>query len=235
MLAMQSVNASKRDVNATPFKGTARVFNLDRQTIYNATVELPQGIQYELLPKASHNIFYSFRQVGYGANAVCCLATAASGAACALKIFREGGEAGKKLAAAEAQNWESIYGDQGWSFVRQTNINDTCILVLPYFHVPCNREQRDALMEGQEESLLWKALDRMAKKGYAHNDLKWHHVGCLRICGKKHSSEGEGKYEQRAFLFDLGNVRVLEPSERDEWVRKSFKEFKNRSFLNGCS
>jgi hypothetical protein len=140
------------------------------------------------------------------------------------------------LAAAEAQNWASIYEDQRWTFVCQANINDTCILVLPYFHVPHNRQQRDALMEGREESLLWKALDCMAKKGYAHSDLKWHHVGCLKICGKKHFSEGEEKNEQRAFLFDLGDVQVLEPSEMDEWVTKSFKELEGRSvFLNGCS
>jgi hypothetical protein len=229
LLAMQSVNAPRRDVNAIPFKGPARVFNLGQKTIHNSTVELPQGIQYDLLPNAKHKIFYSFRQVGDGANAVCCLATVSNGAACALKIFREGGEAGKELAAAEEQNWASIYADQRWRFVRHTNINDTWILVLPYFHVPCNREERHALMEGREESLLWKALDRMAQKGYAHSDLKWHHVGCLTIRRKKHSIEGKEKYEKMAFLFDLGNVGVLLPSERDEWVTESFKAFESRS------
>jgi hypothetical protein len=189
-----------------------------------------------LLPNANHKIFYSFRQVGYGANAVCCLATATSGAACALKIFREGGAAGEKLATAEIENWKSIYGDQQWRFIRKFTINDTWILVLPYFHVPCNREQRDALMEGREESLLWKALDCMAEKGYAHNDLKWHHVGCLRICGKKKNREGEKKHERRVFLFDLGDVRALKPNEREEWVTESFKELEKRSsFSNGCS
>jgi hypothetical protein len=230
LLAMQSVNVPQRDVNATPFKGPARVFNLAQQSIYNASVELPTGIQYDLFPKLSHKIFYSFRQVGSGANAVCCLATASNGAACALKIFRKGGEAGKELAAVELKNWKSIYGDQQWKFVRNTNINDTWILVLPYFHVPRNREERDALTEGRdEESPLWKALDCMAKKGYAHNDLKWHHVGRLRICGKKQNREGEKKHEWRVFLFDLGDVLHLEPNKREEWVTKSFKELKNRS------
>jgi hypothetical protein len=86
-------------------------------------------------------------------------------------------------------------------------------------------------MEGREESLLWKALDRMAKKGYAHSDLKWHHVGWLRMrmCGKKRNVEGEKKPERRAFLFDLGAVRVLEQSEREKWVAESFHELRKRS------
>jgi hypothetical protein len=84
-------------------------------------------------------------------------------------------------------------------------------------------------MEGQKESLLWKALHHMAKKGYAHSDLKWHHVGWLRMCGKKRNVEGEKKPERRAFLFDLGAVRVLEPSEREKWVAESFNELRKHS------
>ena len=227
MLAKQSVDAPARDVTAVPLSGPARVFSSSKRMIYNSPVALSKGIQFDLRPTSLHQNFYAFKQIGAGATSVCCLATTSDSAACALKIFHTAGPQGRELAVEEAGNWKEIYGRDDWKFIRAHEIAGRHFLVLPYFTVPSCQSERDSLVSGGQNSLLWEALARIADAGYAHNDIKWHHVGTIRTQQKKRDHQGN-RWEVKAFILDLGDVQKLQPSERDSWVSDSFKFLKER-------
>ena len=232
LLAQESTEVPKTDLSAESLKTTARVFNFVQQTIYPASVELSSGIRFDVFPRKQDKKFYSFSQIGCGANAVCCLATAPSGAVCVLKIFHQREEPGKELAAEEFLNWRNVYEVHkvnNWTFIRSAEIRGIHFLVLPYFSVPRNKEERESFMEGHKKSKLWKALAEMADQGYAHDDLKWHHVGDMWGDANKRNRDGGKVFDKKAYLFDLGKVSKLAVQDQDKWVTDSFEMLKSRA------
>ena len=85
-------------------------------------------------------------------------------------------------------------------------------------HTYCGvaKSERPALMAGERNSTLWKALSSFAEKGYKHDGLKWHHVGTYL----------DGDCRKVAFT-DLG--RVSEIKDGTAWVEAAFVELKNRA------
>lgn len=163
------------------------------------SIEIEGGIQFDQCPTGQHDTFWSLTQVRSGATAaVCCLAVTSDASICALKIFRKTGEATEQAATHELSNWNKIYGHKNWYFMRVADIAGTQILVLPFFDAPGNAKEREFLLSGAEEdSLLWKALDAFASKGYTHNDLKCHHVGILPSSTKKFKRVLKTRLEQQ--------------------------------------
>jgi hypothetical protein len=231
MLAKQSVDAPARNMAAVPLSGPARIFDCSRGLIYNSPVYLQNGIQFDLRPTSQHKIFHAFKQIGVGGTSVCCLATTQNSAACALKVFNATGKEVQKLAKKEADNWEKIYQRNDWKFISAYVINDRHFLVLPYFEVPSNKSQRDSLVHGERNSLLWEALARIANAGYAHDDIKWHHVGTIRTQTNKRDRNGNCAWEEKALILDLGDeyLQTLQPNEQDSWVSEKFKFLKERT------
>jgi hypothetical protein len=110
-------------------------------------------------------------------------------------------------------------------------IDGALILVLPFFDVPGGAEARASFLVGAsvEDTLPWKALDGFAAKDYAHNDLKWHHVGTLTSpTNKRTRSTNDQKSisTTEAFLLDLGNITknddLLKLEKRTAWARMQF-------------
>ena len=97
--------------------------------------------------------------------------------------------------------------------------------------MPSNQSQRDNLVRGERNSLLWEALARIANAGYAHDDVKWHHVGTISTQTNKRDRNGNCAWEEKAFILDLGDeyLRTLQPNKRDSWVSEKFKFLKERT------
>lgn len=239
LFAQESANTPKADLRTVPYQGVCRVFNLGKQKkIHPGSVELPNGISFDKCPKSQHTMFYALTQVGSGATAVCCLAVTTDASICALKIFKTA--MSQKDAEAELDHWKNIYllrSKNQWSFMRVVVVAGIAILVIPFFNVPANKQERMRFLEGDkdEDTLLWKALDSFAATGHTHDDLKWHHVGAVSSTSSTTRKRGHGeipKQQMEVFLLDLGKVskneQMKDDAKRRVWVMKSFSLLKSR-------
>jgi hypothetical protein len=52
---------------------------------------------------------------------------------------------------------------------------------MPFLQVPHDYKERQVLVNGEEESLLHKALVHFSLKGYVHNDIWWRHIGIISV------------------------------------------------------
>jgi hypothetical protein len=187
LLAEESTKIHKCGLREVPFESVCRKFSLGKDPrVSPSNVFIQDGIDFDRCPTAKHNVFSSLTQVGRGSTAMCCLAVASDAAVCALKIFRK--TMTKAWVDTELSNWQALYNDQNGTFMRLSEASGTYVLVLPFLNVPSNAEDRQSFLVGatEQDTLLWKALDGFASKGYAHNDLKWSHVGTLTLSNKKH-------------------------------------------------
>lgn len=167
-----------------------------------------------------------------------------------IKFFRRGSfEDAKK----EEAKWRFLYGDLGFDFVKAYE-KRRVLLVMPYWRVPCDRAERQKFVEGDEGSLLYKALKRFADKGFIHKEVFWHHVGLI---GVSDDSSGQVKSPQStnstigsftgsirkrmfpptdtigivdiAVFCDLEHAHECEDeAKRKEWIDRSFKAMKER-------
>lgn len=233
LLAQESTKSPKVNLQDKPFMGVCRMFNLGQEPqIYPDSVRIEDGIQFDQCPSEYHKKFCSLAQVGSGATAVCCLAVAADASICALKIFRK--TTARNQAEEELGRWKTIYERKHWTFMRVAEVAGTHILVLPFFNVPGNAEERAPFLEGKSrrDTGLWKALDHFASRGYAHNDLKWHHVGTFTSTTKKRKHDTGNPSQTEFFLLDLGDVTkkddLLDLAKRTVWVKAQFEMMKDR-------
>jgi hypothetical protein len=207
-------------------------------------VKLPRGIHFNNHPNCSHRKFYAWSQLGIGSTGTCCLATVSSGAACVLKFFHHKLHNLQEEAEAERDNWKHIYEEEKWTFIKVYKVNGTVMMVMPYLRPPEDKKERDELLAGDKESLLWKALKAFADKGKKHDDLKWRHVGIAvkgstgtasgKSPGNKKRKKGNGEdageiVRKQVFLLDLGSVSPLEVKDANAWVANSFKAMKSRN------
>jgi hypothetical protein len=78
----------------------------------------------------------------------------------------------RQLANEELENWDEVYRNEDLSACRVGTLpNDGSYLCMPYLK-PISIHQR---LEQKEH--VKKALERFAKSGYKHNDIRWSHFG----------------------------------------------------------
>eukprot|EP00980_Cylindrotheca_fusiformis_P031817 scaffold27033_cov191-Cylindrotheca_fusiformis.AAC.1 len=155
----------------------SRVVNVSKRTFAFKPIKLPKGVLFGKQPSAGERIFYVIRQLGYGQTGVCCFACSSSCAPCVIKFYRDDGDF--EEAKKEANRWQELYGeDLGFNFVEAYE-KPRVLLVLPYLRVPSNFSEREHLVAGEKESLLYKALLQFANKGFIHKEMGWHHVGLV--------------------------------------------------------
>ena len=244
LLTDWSARNGLRDVSQVPLKGPVRVFNITHTegSCSFREISLERGILYNTHPTRDMDNLYAWSQIGSGTFGTCCLATTKSGNACVLKFFYGLYDDVVENAITEMSNWQYLYKDQNWAFISIHKMNRTCLLVMPYLHVPKDKEAREELLDGREQSLLWKGLTAFAKKERQHDDLKWQHVGFLMKESPANSKRQKGNEGEKVanaenaavtvkevILFDLGSVSDLAPEDAIQWVEKSF------DMLKACS
>jgi hypothetical protein len=194
----------------------ARVVDPEANALTVSHIEVANGIDFSRLPSFDQpQKYFVIKQLGYGSRGVCCLAiTQKFAVACVIKFFHlKTGTIEEDHAAArkEADMWWTIYGTT-YSFSAKSILFPTrAMLVMPYIQIPRNYEERQALVEGEKNSLLYLALVHFSNQGYAHADIYWHHVGTFTIADADNS---QGK--KFAALCDLGDLVDLHRS----WSRK---------------
>jgi hypothetical protein len=192
-------------------------------------IKVPNGIDFGRLPSFDDKKqkYYVIKQLGFGAHGVCCLAiTQNASVACVIKFFHprtdialEPIDVGHAAAKQEADMWEKIYGSTYNFSAKSFDFPTRTMLVMPCIRIPRNCEERKALVVGEDDSLLYLALDLFSKQGYAHPDIYWHHVGTFTF------DSPEKKVEA---LCDLGGLVELPEAKRATWVNESFSKLKNR-------
>ncbi|KAL3937706.1 MAG: hypothetical protein SGARI_002014 [Bacillariaceae sp.] len=187
----------------------ARKLNLSQGTFAFKEIEMCDGIAFGSQPTTAHKIMYVIRQLGYGLSGACCFAcTEATAAPCVVKFFRKG--LSIDAAQNEANNWQHVYKEYGFNFVQAT---ETPRVLL----------ERQKLVEGEEESLLYRALRHIADKECIHKEVFWHHVGLVDV-----STENQTARET-AVLCDLQHiVRCEDALKRNAWVQGTFASMKQR-------
>eukprot|EP00980_Cylindrotheca_fusiformis_P019427 scaffold6707_cov114-Cylindrotheca_fusiformis.AAC.1 len=231
-----------------------REVNVSQGTFAFKQIKLPQGVLFDEQPSARERHFYVIRQLGFGQTGVCCFACSPSCAPCVIKFYR--GDGDFEEAKKEAECWRELYGkDLGFNFVKAYE-KPRVLLVLPYLRVPSNLKERKHLVEGEKDSLLYKALLQFANKGFIHKEMGWHHVGLIgsnpsplplktpptnpgrpaklkkntmRTCVPKKRGQLDGTRPETAVFCDLNGAHV-EPcndeTARNTWVEESFKNMK---------
>ena len=124
-------------------------------------------------------------------------------------------------------------------------IGQHSVFVMPFLQVPHDYKERQVLVNGEEESLLHKALVHFSLKGYVHNDIWWRHIGIISVktpVQHNHNLRSRRKSkraevptptkhtEEVVVLCDLGNevMECHDSSEQQEWVKASFDKLKAR-------
>lgn len=153
----------------------------------------------------------------------------------------------KEAAEAEAEKWHEIYcGDYGFNFVEVLPIEQCSILVMPFLRLP-DTNKRGELVNGEKNSLLYKALLHFSRKGYIHNDLWWRHVGIISVQKSQPTNGGYNcrsrvtrstsrkrtldaiEREDVVVFCDLGEIEKCDDAvEREKWVNEQFQRLKSR-------
>lgn len=123
LLALKSLRESlEKDENILEQRQFAgRVIDTDHETFSLSDIQVKDGIDFEQMisfdpEKVAPTKFYVVRQLGYGANGVCCLARTDQGVPCVVKFFlrREENDHVERH-REEAKMWNVIYKDCGFS------------------------------------------------------------------------------------------------------------------------
>jgi Family of unknown function (DUF5898) len=160
-----------------------------------------------------------------------------------LKFFRSQKDIDKDkifaAAEAEAEMWRILYGDYGIDFVKAHG-EPRVFLVMPYLIIPHNFEERQKFVEGDEQSMLYKALVHLTSKQQIHKEVRWHHFGKLEVkqqtvAEKKRSANGKKKSvdEDLAVFCDLAHMEQCDDqAKQKEWVVKTFNDMKKLASEN---
>mmetsp|Transcript_27828 Transcript_27828/g.42129 ORF Transcript_27828/g.42129 Transcript_27828/m.42129 type:complete len:300 (+) Transcript_27828:1120-2019(+) len=215
------------DLSAPGSRCSARQIKLTGDSSAFKQIQFSCGLQFDAKPTRLHTVLFSLRQLGYGLSGSCCF----SCAPCVIKFYRQ--SFGIETAKEEAKMWEKVYGDLRYNFVRAEE-SPRVVLIMPDLKVPCNFPERQKLIEGEENSLLYKGLQRMAEKGYIHTEVFWHHIGRIKVDTKEQGGSQEKKRDANtncstkiALFCHLAHAKKCEDaSERQAWVKKSFEDMK---------
>lgn len=219
-----------------------REVRTDAATFAFKEIELAHGIYFDDQPKQKESVFYAIRQLGHGQNGVCCFACTTSCSPCVIKFFRQDHDF--KSVEKEAELWKTLYGDLGFHFVKAYN-QPRPLLIMPYLRVPCNLAERNQLVNGDENSLLYKALKGFAKKKHIHKEIFWHHVGLIEVSPPMQQNSSRGASRKRVWrkkssspevetttvvvICDLAHAEPCEnKTECENWVKDSFNAMKGR-------
>jgi hypothetical protein len=255
LLCVESLKQAPKnplDLSEPGVRSLARLVKIGNEPFSFKQIELPSGLRYDSNPLKEHSVFYALRQLGYGQSGTCCFCcTDATAAPCVIKFFRQNHEF--EDAKKEAKMWQKVYGDLGFDFVRAEE-NPRVLLIMPYLRVPRNLAERQKLVEGEEDSLLYKALQRIAGKGYIHREVFWHHVGLMKVVQQQRESHQSSKSKrfgmklpfmggrakrniddaavsatEIAIFCDLIHAEPCDDkSKREDWVKTSFEDMKKR-------
>ena len=172
--------------------------------------------------------FYAIRQLGFGSHGVCCLSFNKNGYACVLKFIHKkiiknrGSQNVASEAKEEAAMWKKIYGKKYGITAKVLEVNDRCIIVMPYLQIPSTGEDKLALCENEKSSKLYRGLKQFCDAGYTHNELQWHHVGEM--------PSNTPDSDNPCLLCDLGNISKhnMTEKQKEQWVNEAFTTLKNR-------
>jgi hypothetical protein len=117
----------------------------------------------------------------------------------------------RQLANEELENWDEVYRNEDLSACRVGTLpNDGSYLCMPYLK-PISIHQR---LEQKEH--VKKALERFAKSGYKHNDIRWRHFGW---------------WNDVLYMCDLGDIEKMQCKKDgvegewiEEWVDTSMRK-----------
>jgi hypothetical protein len=133
----------------------------------------------------------------------------------------------KCLAIQEVNNWNSVY--KKWFeerfperlfVVMNCSLGARVFLILPFFRVPADYNDRLKIAEGHKTSPLMVGLQFFADKGKIHKDLRWRHIGVVPRFGPI----------KFFVLLDLGEgVEACDDiAKRDTWVKESYSMLESR-------
>ena len=183
--------------------------------------------------------FYALKQLGYGSYGVCCLSINQDLVACVLKFLHRKafkpdesppvvpdahGVASDKddaldSAKREAKRWKDIYELSAGVL----KIHERVVIAMPYLEIPSNYADRVRLVEGGENSPLYRGLLYFCNRGFTHDEVLWHHIGVPVGCPK---------FANLCLLCDLGDGRIrghkFTESEKSHWVQTRFDELRGR-------
>jgi len=196
-----------------------------------------EKLEWGAMPRRDAKKFLLLRPLGKGGDGIVFLACTHMGKVCVLKLARDddsSGEQGRRppsspadskdqktrdLSASQKMEQERDIWNKVWGVkeCRVEKMQEFHVLVMPYVW-PHERIQTTHTSDSEKKAVqqaVKEAIEKLAKGGYKHDDLKWDHVGFYQEASQRGP-------QLRSVLFDLSRVVSVDgtPRAQQEAIRE---------------